>query len=323
MSDMVLISPLSKADAQELIQTVRFHLFQADRHENIARQAALKFQKQEGWKSLGYPNLRECFVQELGVSWQHGYRLIVAAEVDQDLSEFSPTGETFTIPETHARQLAKLPAGKRYVAYDRAQTLAAAEGKEPTAKHMEKAVDVVKAEIAVESNPVISHAVAAGEMTPEVGLQIKRKLDSLSPKSQSIIMDLITQYGLTDPELITPLAGMTMRGEGKESKSFEEIARTGHIAGVPLSKSTRSDLKRLNEETQKEHISEGIEKKRQQQILEGLPVSDPVVITLFTNAPEKSATAITRALPLDDLKAVAELLMKHVINEMEKEQVQA
>jgi hypothetical protein len=322
MSDMILISPLSKADAQELIQTVRFHLYQADRHENIARQAALRFQKQEGWRVLGYPNLRECFVQELGVSWQHGYRLIQAAEVDQNLSEFSPIGENITIPESHARHLAQLPAEKQIVALDRADSMAAAEGVTRAARHVEKAVEGVKTEIALQDNPVIARAVAAQEITPTDGLQIKRQLDALPPSHQAKVMEIITEHGLRDARLVVPLAEMAMRPEGRESKVFETIERTGHVGGVPLREASLADLKNEKSEAREEHIAESIEAKRQRMIDMGLPVSEQVVVTLYTNNPAKNCTNLVRALPLDDLKAVAELLMQHVINEIEKAQVE-
>lgn len=318
--DITLIAPLTREQARTLINTVRNHLTQIARHEELARQAALQFQEGEGWKSLGYPNLRACFQQELGVSWQHGYRLANAAEVDQDLSDFSPTGETFVIPETHARQLHKLPADKRYVAYAHGVAMAAAEGVKPAARHMEKAVGLIEDEIFVQSNPVVARAVAAGEITSADGVKIKRELDSLPAPHQARVMDIMTRHGLRDSRLVVPLAEMSTRPKGKESKVLEEIERTGHVAGVPLAEASFSDLKRLKEEAQNEHISEGMEKKRQQQMAMGGPVQEAVVVTVWTNNPGKTIDALVRALPLDDLKAVAERLMQHVIDQLEKEQ---
>jgi hypothetical protein len=313
MPEIVIISPMTQEEARDCINRLRRSL-------TDARTYALALQEREGWKALGYSSLKECFVTELGSSWQHGYRLIAAAEVDANLTEFSPTGESFMIPTQHSRHLAKLPAPKQIVAYDRAQTLAHAEGRDVTGKHVEAAVAQVQAEMSIADNPVIAHAVAAGEITAGDGVKIQRELDSLNPRLQANVLQIMTEHGLRDPKLVVPLGLMSIRPADKASKVFEEIMRTGHVAGVPLVQATLTDLKRLKEEAQKEHISESEEKKRQQMIELGIPTQEPVIITVYKNAPKRTYAALVQALGTEDLKTVAELLMEHVIDQMERVQ---
>jgi hypothetical protein len=315
--DITIISPMSEAEARECINRLRRAL-------TDARTYALALQEREGWRALGYSSLKECFINELGSSWQHGYRLIAAAEVDANLSEYSPTGESFQIPTQHTRQLAKLPAPKQIVAYDRAQTLATSEGaKQVTGRHVEMAVSQVQAEMSIADSPVIAHAVAAGEITADDGVKIQRELESLNPALRAPVLTLMTEHGLRDPKLVVPLGLMSARSADNPSKVFEEIVRTGHVAGVPLAQATLTDLKKLKEEAQKEHISESEEKKRQQMIELGIPAQEPVVITVYKNAPKRTYAALVQALGVEDLKTIAELLMEHVIDTMEKAQVEA
>lgn len=310
--DITVITPLTEAQAREMVSTIRFHIFQAERHENIARQTALEFQRAEGWRVLGYANLQVCFEAELGVSWQHGYRLITAAAVDADIAEFSPMGETPTLPERHAREIAKLPAEKRYVAFDRARTMAAAEGEEkPTQRHIERAVQTVKAELEVEKNPVVARAVAAGEISPVDGVKILHELDALPPQHQAPVLKLMTEHGLRDSRLVVPLAEMAMRPAAKASKVLAEIERTGHVAGVPLAQATLTDLSKLKDEAQQEHIAESQEARRQRLIEQGIDVVEPKVITVYAGAPEKTFQALVRALPAADLAALVTQLMEH------------
>jgi hypothetical protein len=314
MSEITIIAPMTQDEARDCINRLRQHLTDARTYAHV-------LYTREGWKALGYTSLKECFITELGASWQHGYRLINAAEVDQDLSEFSPIGENFVIPVTHARHLHKLPSEKRYVAYDRAKTLASTEGaKQVTARHVEKAVEQIEAEISLQDNPVVARAVAAGEITPADGVKIHHELTALPLQHQAKVLTIMTEHGLRDPRLVAPLAEMATRPAGRVSKVLEEIERTGYVAGVPLREASLSDLEKLKEEARREHISEGIEAKRQQQMAKGGPVTEVKVITVYVHEPMKTLNALVRALPLDDLKAVAELMMTHVIAEMEKEQ---
>jgi hypothetical protein len=312
MTDMTLIRPMTQIEARDCINRLRQNL-------DSARIQALELHQRDGWKALGYSSLKECFVTELGTSWQHGYRLIAAAEVDATLSDYSPIGEIFHVPELHARSLAKLPPEKQYPAYERARTLAAAEGTaQPTGNHVARIVAQVESEIFVQDNPVVARAVAAGEITAEDGVKIKRELDALPSQHQARVMKIMTKHGLRDSRLIVPLAEMSTRSPGRESKVLEEIERTGHVAGVPLAHASLADLEKVKAEARKEHISEGLEQKRQNQVLKGLPVTELKVITVYTNEPAKTLDALIRALPLDDLKNVAELMMEYVIAEMQK-----
>lgn len=90
----------------------------------------------EGWQLLGYSSWRECVKVEFGWSTAHMYRLLNAAEVEQNIS---PIGG---INERVARELAPLPAEQQKVAYTLAQI--ASGNEQPTARTVKAAVEVLQ-----------------------------------------------------------------------------------------------------------------------------------------------------------------------------------
>lgn len=78
------------------------------------------FDGREGWRALGYDSFRAWAMAEIDqTSLRHIYRLRDAAEVDQSLGV--TIGHT---PESHARELASVPAEERRAVLDRAAELA-------------------------------------------------------------------------------------------------------------------------------------------------------------------------------------------------------
>lgn len=306
MTEMILLSPMTQDQARNCITHLRYHLTHAEAHENAARQYARDLHDGQGWRVLGYPDLKACFVAELGISWQHGYRLIAAGEVDNNLSV--ALGESISIPDRHARELAKAPALLQAPAYARAQQAAAAEGVPLAGRHVEMAVKQALAEDSVRDNPVLARSVAMGEMTPSTAVLIKRELESLTPRLQGNVLQIITEYGLRDPKLVVPLAELSIR---EDSKTWEEIRLTGHIAGVSVGQATLTDLKRLKEEVQKHHISDSIEQARQKAMDTGMPMIEPRVVTIYRGDAHKTLKALIQALPTSDLVALTHLLADH------------
>lgn len=61
----------------------------------------------EGRVALGYATWAKCCEEEFGYSKQHANRLIQAAKISQQVGTIVPTEP---LPESHARELGKVPA---------------------------------------------------------------------------------------------------------------------------------------------------------------------------------------------------------------------
>ncbi len=72
----------------------------------------LDLDRRRGWEALGYTSFRECAVAEFGKSQGYVYKLLHAAEVDENLatSEVYPMdkSEIASIPTSHKEELHKL-----------------------------------------------------------------------------------------------------------------------------------------------------------------------------------------------------------------------
>ena len=79
-----------------------------DRSLSEARALLLELHDREGWKALGFESWRECVVARFAQHQSYLYRQLQAGQLEQDLD--LPIG---TLPESHARELAKVPAEKR------------------------------------------------------------------------------------------------------------------------------------------------------------------------------------------------------------------
>lgn len=79
-----------------------------DRNLSEARALLVELHDREGWKALGFESWRECVVARFAQHQSYLYRQLQAGQLEQDLD--LPIG---TLPESHARELAKVPAEKR------------------------------------------------------------------------------------------------------------------------------------------------------------------------------------------------------------------
>lgn len=101
--------------------------------------------EREGWRALGYETWGECIRTEFQMSRQHAHRLINSHIVERVLAPMlvervSPAGDTPTVPETHARQLAPLLDRPDDLRAAYADALEATDGK-PTEQAVHDAVD--------------------------------------------------------------------------------------------------------------------------------------------------------------------------------------
>ena len=104
--------PMTKTEAKGLVKEIL----------SDAKQLAAKLQELRdrlGWKALGYDSWAECVEREFGYSKRHANRLIAAQNTRDEVGPIGPTqtpgsGE---LPESHARELGRLPNDQRADCY--------------------------------------------------------------------------------------------------------------------------------------------------------------------------------------------------------------
>lgn len=259
--DIEIIEAMTLEEAQQCCIEIRSHL-------HMARQKVLEFYQRLGWQALGYDSFQTCVEKELGYSFQHGYRLLTAAEVEYNIRTHNPPGNALpaSIPEKHTRELKNLDPQKQAQAYAKAQKIAEAEGGSPgkvTTSHVQKAIAAIKAEDEVFKSAYypVNQMVASGEITATAGSAMVLYLDRLPVIKRGYLLQLIARPGLTHPELILPIADMFDRPEGKESYVLPEILRQSTLAGTPLAKAGPGDLARAREIARRQHIQDAVDEQ--------------------------------------------------------------
>lgn len=256
------VQPMSRLEAQACLLAIRGNL-------EDAKQKALDFDKRLGWQALGYPTLAACFEAELGYSFQYGYRLLAAAEVESNVRQLSPTGENTILKERWVREsgIAKLPPAQQVEAVKLANQIAQAEtAKQLTATHFKQAVQQIVAKQTVFQTTYfpVSQLFATGKLSLDGARALVAALDHELPRKRGYILQLVAKFGLMNAELVAPIASMFDRPPGQESLVLPEILG-GFLGGVGLAKATVSDLKRANYEASKEHAATNTEDKNQAQ----------------------------------------------------------
>ncbi len=100
--------PLSAGQARGIVAEIRANL-------QSARKLLLDLYNGRGWVALGYSSWRACVTAEFTGSESQLYRELAAAQVELTVSPF---GEIGTLPETHARELVKLPPELQKLVYE-------------------------------------------------------------------------------------------------------------------------------------------------------------------------------------------------------------
>ena len=104
---------LTKSEAESLVKRIQAHI-------TDARALVLELYTREGWKALGYDSWRACVVAEFEQSQSYLYRLLNAAQVEQNIS---PMGENGPIAERALRPLTKLEPEQQRDVWQRATRL--------------------------------------------------------------------------------------------------------------------------------------------------------------------------------------------------------
>lgn len=308
MSDIQIIEPMTRTEAEACVASIKAHM-------SDARQKALELYQRKGWEALGYESFRACAEKEFGQSWQHVYRLKNIAEAEQELRAASPVGEPLPeqIPGRHLRALSTLPTPEQKAkAYQKAQQLAKIEGAaEVTERHVRTAVAVENTEKEVYEGKyaVLGQMVATGQLALMTANEMTQHLEKAKPKTRGLIIQLIARWGLTCAELIPELAQMFDReGTEKASKVLPVILKTGSIAGTPLVKANLTDLGRAKYEASLEHKADAVQKQIEQK-----PTVQPVIVTLYKGDPVRTLKELKRAgLTVADLIKLQDLIAEGV-----------
>lgn len=141
------ITPMSAQEARECIAAIRANL------ESL-RLMLLDLYRRRGWSALGYDNWEDCAVQEFGRSRSYVFRLLSAAQVEENLAASKSTivdssikstiVDLENIPITQLSELAKLPLDQQAEGLLKASLIAQAQGKKRNAMHVAQAVKSIK-----------------------------------------------------------------------------------------------------------------------------------------------------------------------------------
>lgn len=145
INEPINVTPMSAQEAREYVATIKHNL------ESLGAML-LDLDRRRGWEALGYASFRECAVTEFGKSQGYVYKLLHAAEVDENLaaSEFYPLdkSEIALIPTSHKEELHKLPNEQQAEALKKADAIAEMESKPREARHVASVVKEYKSAVA-------------------------------------------------------------------------------------------------------------------------------------------------------------------------------
>lgn len=96
MTTTVATTQMTEQEARDCVRQINEKL-------GSLRALLLDLYQRKGWQALGYGSWRDCAVNEFSYDTSYVYRLLAAAQVEQNLN--SPMGE---IPERQLRELAHL-----------------------------------------------------------------------------------------------------------------------------------------------------------------------------------------------------------------------
>lgn len=128
MPNKLTTQPLTKDEAKRLATKIK-------RGITTVRDAVAQLHDGQGWEALGYATWEKCCKGEFDWSRSYAHRQLEAARVEQRLL---PIGNTGRLPESHTRELARLPEDEQAPAYDEAVAL---HGEDLSAKHVRAIVD--------------------------------------------------------------------------------------------------------------------------------------------------------------------------------------
>lgn len=135
---MINITPMTAEEAREWVDAIKSHL------ESL-RGMLLELHRRQGWVALGYTSWRACAIAEFQQSQGYVYKLLHAAEVEENLAAATFIQlDKSTIPISQLEELHKLPPEQQALGLQKADELAASENKPRTIKHISRVVKELK-----------------------------------------------------------------------------------------------------------------------------------------------------------------------------------
>jgi hypothetical protein len=244
------------------------------------------------------------------------YRLKDTREIELAVST---NGDTLSLKESHVRVLKKLSnADAQVKVLDTARKLADAEGAEDlTARHLEKAVENMRAEQVIQDSPhgVIKHLFADGEISMSTAALAVQELNKLAPQQQFQAQEIIAKAGgLKDAQLIPHLGEMLKRDNSNPSLVLQWIKDTGDVFDTALKDATINDLNRAKKEAQRVHAEEEKRKKQEADRAEGKAIVEEVICTLYKGDASKTAKTLKNLLGDDDYANLRQVFVNEWLN---------
>jgi hypothetical protein len=130
---------MSATEARECINAIKGNL------ESL-RLMLLELYRRRAWLALEYANWEDCAVAEFGKSRAYTFRLLAAAQVEENLASAveSTIVDLDDIPVSHLTKLAKLPLEQQVEGLLKAEQIAQEQGKKRNANHITQAVQAIK-----------------------------------------------------------------------------------------------------------------------------------------------------------------------------------
>ncbi|MBT9098426.1 hypothetical protein KFZ76_11980 [Methylovulum psychrotolerans] len=212
--------------------------------QSVARKILLEIRDRKGWKALGYSSFAEYGEKEFGYDQTYIYRLAKAEEVQKTIN--SPLGE---LPETHLRELGRLPAADRQAVLD---SVLAAGGK-VTAKRIQEAVSIFKN--ALEASEIEKTQLRQQldeiqqqqqEMATKLGYKIREGVEELLPTIENEIKQNFTEsLEAKDDEIMRLRSNLNLQ-EFRDEQA--ELIAAKHNAQIELDKTKNELQARLTEQ---------------------------------------------------------------------------
>lgn len=286
---------MNSIEARACVLAIRGHLA-------AAKARLLEFDERRGWAALGYGSLAEGFEKEFGVSYQHGYKVLRAAQVELVVQNHSPLGESAVLRETWVTDsgMDKLPAEQWPEVDAIARSIAQTEHRAPTASHYTQAVSQIKARYSVFQSRyfVISQWVATEKITATVGHKLVAAIDQLTPARRGDVLQLMSKFTMTCPNLVGPLGTLFGRKADNASLILPEVL-TGYLGGVALAQATLTDWRRAAEEARRQHMADGLAATAD--------VVQPVLVTIYKGDARRTVRELKKALGVAIYKVRDEL----------------
>ena len=138
------ITPMSAQEARECIDAAQECINAIQENSETLKRVLLRLHRGQGWEALGYASWRECAMTEFEQGQAYVYRLVQAAEVEENLEQISTRVETDEIPVSHLVALSKLPKDQQAEGLLKANEIAQRQGRKRSTAHVTQAVKLVK-----------------------------------------------------------------------------------------------------------------------------------------------------------------------------------